>query len=145
LIENDIDLVINQFPRISPQLPKDWTTFNINEWKERRLAFVHVRDLIEEGKIPELAYQALENHALLGAGLQSKFDLLTKSSRRVRDQMGLQLPTRITRKLLDWLLGLVEKYLDSLVAAFPVLGAVKEFKGAVESGLELPDVFETSS
>lgn len=85
--------------------------------------------------------EALENHGLVGSLLQSKLLFLTSATGKVHEYL-LSVPRieeTLLRKVLAWLLDLLDDYLDSLTAAFPALGVVSEFKKALETGLNAPE------
>jgi len=83
----------------------------------------------------------LESHGLTGPLLTSKMTFLTSATKKVHayfERFPKTLDKGIVRRILSWLLDVLDDSLESLAAALPPLAAAVEFKKALGTGLNVP-------
>ncbi len=141
LIEDNLKWAAEVYPRLAPS----WLTWTpLDDWKFISSCFddsiytIENFYKIDDTKRKEITF-ALNNHGLVGPLLEHKstrlnsgIDKVRAVFRNVRSKVG-------GRKVIGFMLELVDDYMDSFSAAFPPLGAVTEFKKAIKTGLQAPD------
>jgi len=137
LIEKELGFVVERYSEVVPAPLK---ALDIKEhWKLVQPAFGKALKIL-----PTVSFQSLQDHGLVGLPLEAKLSFLMRTIDVVHDRISaLPVPKpNILRKLLAWLLKVLENLLESLAAVLPPLGGVTEFKKQVESGLEFPEAVD---
>jgi hypothetical protein len=134
-MEEELEFVLKRYVEIVPDALRE---IDIREhWKEVQPAFEQARKTLGSA-----TYESLRLNGLAGVPLQSKTRFFNRAIRVVHEAR-LPITSKKLRRLLAWLLGVIENFLKSFAPVLGPLGipieAVNEFKDQMKSGLEFPD------
>ena len=142
LIKRNLNWAAEVYPGLAPS----WLTWTpLDDWKFISSCFddsiytIENFYKIDDTKRKEITF-ALNNHGLVGSPLQRKSTRLISGIDKVRAVFSNVRSKVGGRKVIGFMLELVDDYMDSFSAAFPPLGTVTEFKKAIKTGLQAPEL-----
>ncbi|MGO9644180.1 MAG: hypothetical protein ACLPY5_05480 [Candidatus Bathyarchaeia archaeon] len=143
MVKDKLSWAVEVYPVLAPSWldwkPSDDWDFIRSRLDDSIYAIKHFYDF-DEATRKEISV-ALRNHGLVGPPVERKWTRLDSAIKRVNGVFS-DLRKAGKRKVLGWTLKLLDDVMDSLSSAFPPLGAVTEFKKAIETALHVPTELE---